>query len=259
MIYEIKSLCFSYPSAKRTVLENVSLTLEEGEILTVLGPNGAGKSTLLKCMLGLLKAKSGSINLCGKSLQQMTEREISSAVSYVRQTQEAGFAYTVEDYVLMGCASNLGLFERPGKRERSAAAKALEEIGITELSERRITELSGGEKQQAAIARAIVSDPKCILFDEPTAHLDWGNQLRTLRMIKNLSAQGYALVITTHNPDHALLLGGKTAVIDRNGHLTCGKTQELLTEELLSDVYGAPLKLFSVEEAGRAVCIYPNL
>lgn len=259
MIYEIDSLSFAYPSSGKPVLNDISFSLNEGEIVTILGPNGAGKSTLLKCMLALLNPQKGSIKLCGNDVKSMKPREIASIVSYVHQTQSESFSYTVEDYVLMGRSPNLSLFDRPRKSDYAAAKKALEEMDLLELSEKRITELSGGERQRAAIARAIVREPKAILFDEPTAHLDWGNQLRTLRMIKELSARGYALIVTTHNPDHALLLGGRTAVINKQGNLTSGKTEELLTEELLSDVYGAPIKLCYIKEAGRVVCIYPNL
>ena len=259
MIYEISGLGFAYPSSGRPVLSNVSFTLAEGEILTILGPNGAGKSTLLKCMLNLLRPDEGQILLSGKSIASLSERETAALVSYVQQTQEATFAYSVFDFVLMGRAPGLGLFERPGKADRDAAARAIEAMGIAPLAQKPLTELSGGERQQAMIARAIAREPSAILFDEPTAHLDSGNQLRALRMIKRLADSGYALVVTTHNPDHALLLGGSAALLDNEGRLRKGGAEEMITEENLNDVYGADLKLVYLEEAGRTVCIYPKL
>ena len=101
--------------------------------------------------------------------------------------------------------------------------------------------------------------PQVILFDEPTAHLDFGNQLRTLKIIKELSREGYTTVITTHNPDHAIMLGGRAAILDRQGKITLGSTEELITEDILGKVYNAELKIRYLEELGRNVCLYPNI
>lgn len=259
MIYKADNLSFRYPTGGKPVLDGVSLTLEEGEILTVLGPNGAGKSTLLGCMLGLLRPQSGSVQLCGKELRSLGARRTALLVSYVRQTQTAAFSYSVADYVLMGRAPMLGAFRHPGKKDRAAAQRAMTDMGIERLADKPVDELSGGERQQAMIARAIVREPKAILLDEPTSHLDYGNQLRALRMIKRLSETGYSLVVTTHNPDHAILLGGRTAIIDHSGHMRTGAAKEMLREDILRDVYGAELRLCYQPEVNRSVCIYPNL
>ncbi len=259
MIYEVKNLSFCYPSSQRTVLNDVSLTLCEGETLTVLGPNGAGKSTLLKCMLGLLKPQKGSITLCGKDIDTMNTRQRASCVGYVRQDQNRSFDYTVFDYVLMGRSPSLGLLERPRAEDRDRTSKALADIGIEHLSHRSINELSGGERQQAMIARVAVGEPRAVLLDEPTAHLDYGNQLRTLRMIKKLSEQGYGVIMTTHDPNHPLLLGGRTAIVDRSGKLTVGNTDETVTEDMLRKTYGIELRLCFMQEVGRTVCIYPEI
>ncbi|MDD3920597.1 MAG: ABC transporter ATP-binding protein [Eubacteriales bacterium] len=258
MIYDVNNLCFSY-LPEREVLKNITLTLEEGEILTILGPNGAGKSTLLRCMLNLLTPQNGSVLLCDKSIKSMKPRETAALVSYVQQTQHTTFAYSVLDYVLMGRAPMLGMFEKPKKADHEAAYRALEEMGISHLADKPCTQISGGERQQAMIARAIVQTPKAILFDEPTAHLDSGNQLRTLRIIKKLSQAGYALIVTTHNPDHAILLGGSAAILNRNGRLIKGPTDEIITQENLCDVYDADLRLRYLPEEERIVCITPKL
>lgn len=259
MIYEVEKLHFTYPGSGREVLGGVSLTLEEGEILTLLGCNGAGKSTLLRLMLNLLQPQSGSVKLCGSPISEMSARAVAGLVSYVQQTQPSSFAYTVENYVLMGRAPLLGLMQKPGKADHAAALEAMERMGILALKDKPCTELSGGEYQQAMIARAIVRKPRAILFDEPTAHLDSGNQLRVLRIIKQLAASGYAVVVTTHNPDHAILLGGSTAVFSRDGSLKKGKTEDIVTEETLKNVYDTNLLLRYIPELERVVCIYPNL
>lgn len=259
IIYDIKNLSFSYASLEHKVLDDVSLEISEGDVISILGRNGAGKSTFLNCMLGLIKPQNGEILLAGKSLQNMTEREIASVVGYVPQSHTPAFGHTVFDFVQMGCASRISLFSRPGKKERDDTASALMEMGIEQLADRPYTELSGGERQQAIIARAIVTRPRIILFDEPTAYLDFGNQLRVLRIIRQLADKGFAVAITTHNPDHAMLLGGRAAIFDRQGRLRSGKTEDIITEDILKSVYGIDLKLEYIEEFGRKVCVYPNL
>ncbi len=258
-IFEIENVSFSYPSLERKVLDGVSLQISEGEVLSILGRNGSGKSTLLNCLLGILKPQNGEIRLDGKSLKDMNEREIAAIVGYVPQNHVPAFGYTVFDFVQMGCASRIGLFSHPGKKEHGDTSAILTEMGIEQLADRPYTELSGGEMQQAVIARAIVSHPRIVLFDEPTAHLDFGNQLRVLKLIKRLSEKGFAVVITTHNPDHAILLGGRAAILDRNGHLISGKADDIITEDTLKDVYSSDLRLKYIEEFGRKVCVYPNL
>ena len=169
------------------------------------------------------------------------------------------FGYTVLEFVLMGRAPLVSALGRPGAEDKKAAYAALEKMGLLELADRPYTEISGGEMQQATIARAIVRKPEVILFDEPTAHLDFGNQLRTLRVIKELSREGYTVVITTHNPDHAILLGGRAAILSREGTLRTGTAEELITEETLGEVYNSELKIRWIDELGRRVCLYPNI
>jgi iron complex transport system ATP-binding protein len=259
MIYEIKDLSFSYPVSQRQALNGLSLTVEEGSIVTILGRNGAGKSTLLNCMLGLLKPQSGMLLLSGKEIFKMKEREIASVAGYVPQIHMVSFSFSVIDFVMMGCASRVGLFSKPGRREREDAKTALRELGIEELADKPYTEISGGERQKAMIARAVVSRPRIVLFDEPAAHLDYGSQLLVLRMIKELSRKGYSVVITTHNPDHALLLGGKAALMDDNGTLITGRVEQVVTQENLSRIYQADVRLEYVESVGRMACVYSNL
>ncbi len=259
VLYSVRNISFTYPSLGRKVLDDVSLDIREGDALTILGRNGAGKSTLLHCLLGLKQPQSGEIRLAGRSLRDMTEREIASEVGYVPQSHAPAFEHTVTDFVQMGFAARIGLFSRPGARERRAADEVLGELGIGHLSGRPYTQLSGGEQQQAIIARAIVMRPRVVLFDEPTAHLDFGNQIKVLRIVKRFADKGFAVVITTHNPDHALLLGGRAAIFDDGGRVRSGRTGEILTEETLRSVYGSDLSLQYIEAFGRQVCVYPNL
>ena len=259
MIVEAKNINFSYQKNGRQILNDVSLSLEEGEVMSILGPNGAGKSTLLNLIATLLKPDSGEILLCGKDTKKMKPKEVASILSYVPQTHTPAFSYSVFNFVLMGRAPKVGMFEKPKAEDFKLVEEVLEEVGIASLADKPYTEISGGERQQATIARALVQEPKAILFDEPTAHLDFGNQIKTLRTIKHLQEKGYAVIMTTHNPDHAIMLGGTTAILDKKGILTVGPSEEIITEETLKDVYDTKLKLSYFDEAGRLVCIPPNL
>ncbi len=258
MIYELKNVNFAY-RADAPVLCDINLSIAAGELWCVLGCNGAGKSTLFGCMTGRLKPDSGSVTLDGMDIAKMREREIACRVGYVPQSNAPAFAYSVFEYVLMGCASHIGLFSAPDEKDNQAARDALDRLRIGHLADRAYTEISGGEQQQAAIARAIVANPKIILFDEPTAHLDVGNQIKVLRIIKELSLGGYAIVVTTHDPNHALLLDGNAAVFGADGRVRSGTTGDMLTEQMLREVYGAHIELRELPGEGRKICVYPKL
>ena len=258
-IFEVENIRFRYPGGDRDVLNDVSFTIEEGEVWSILGPNGAGKSTLLDCMAALRTHTSGSIRLLGRDITSMKPHEIARIVSYVPQMHVPTFSYTVLDFVVMGRAPQAGVFEKPKSEDYDAGYAALDELGIKRLAARPYTDISGGERQQATIARALCQGPKIIMFDEPTAHLDYGNQHRILRLILQLSMRGFAVMITTHNPDHALLLGGNTAMLDRDGKLIHGNSEEILTEHSLRDLYEVRLNIAYVPEAHRVACLAPRL
>jgi len=259
MIIEAKNLKFSYTPQGRQILDDVSLTLEEGQVLSILGPNGAGKSTLLNLLAGLNNPSSGDVLLCGKNAKNMKPKEIASIISYVPQTHTPAFPYTVFNFVLMGRAPKIGMLEKPKEKDFEIVEQALKEVGIDELADKSYMEISGGERQEATIARALVQEPKAILFDEPTAHLDFGNQLKTLKVIKSLQEKGYAVIITTHNPDHAIMLGGTTAILDRAGHLEIGDSKKIITEERLQALYHTKLKLKFSDDVNRDIVIPPSI
>lgn len=258
-VYEVNDLTFSYPGYDRKVLDGASLTLGKGEVLCILGPNGAGKTTLLNCMAGLLVPQSGEIKLCGRDIRSMKVKEIASLTGYVPQMHTPAFDYRVIDFVIMGRAPGTGMFARPGKDDEQKCLDVLEGMDLGHLAYKSYLDISGGERQQLLIARAIVQEPEVVLFDEPTAHLDYGNQHRVLKRIKLMASEGYSVVITTHNPDHALLLGDKAAIVSRGGRITQGDSGGVLTEEVLSEVYGMDIRIRYIEELGRTACLVPGL
>lgn len=258
MILEVQNLTFSYHNG-RTIFSDVNFSVDHGEVLTILGPNGAGKSTLLNCITNLLPPSSGKVLLEGQDIRQMPLKEIAKVIGYVSQTHTPAYGYNVRDFVVMGRAPYLGMFQKPSEEDYSLVDQVLDSMNIAHLADRPYTEISGGERQQASIARVIVQKPKIIMFDEPTNHLDYGNQLRTVAMVKELADKGYAVVMTTHMPDHAILLGGKAAVLDRKGSLTVGSAEDILQEPLLRDIYQSDLHILYLEELGRKVCVAGSL
>ena len=257
MSLEIKNLNFSY--GQKQVLADVCLSIARGETLSILGPNGAGKTTLLSIIAGLLKPPEGSVVYDGKLYKEMNPQQMAALVGYVPQFIVPAFDYSVIDYVVTGCAPQIGTFQRPGPAHYEKAAQSIREMGIEHLAEKSYKQISGGERQQVSIARVLTQCPAYILMDEPTSHLDYGNQVRVLNTILQMAKNGFGVVFTTHHPDQALLIGGKTAIIDRSGKLISGESGDLVNEEFLSELYGIRINISSPELAGRKVCFVPGL
>lgn len=253
-ILSVRNACFSY-SPHENVFKDVNLSIDEGEVFTILGPNGAGKSTLLSCLTGLNKLTDGEITLCGKNIDSLTRREIAQKIGFVPQVLGSVFSYSVLEYVVMGRAPHISSIQKPSKEDYRIAYDAIDAMGITHLAQRNYAQLSGGERQQVAIARIIVQDPQLIILDEPTSALDFGNQVKVIRMVRDLSERGYSIIMTTHNPDHAIMLDGIIGVLDRNGTMKVGEISDIITEDYLSEVYQLAVKISYVDKVNRSTCL----
>lgn len=254
-ILEVHNLAFNYPRRKQNTFENVNFNIKDGEIMSILGTNGAGKSTLLNCIAQLYQPNAGEIMVTGKSVYSMSLSEIAKLVGYVPQIHNPTYAYSVLDFVVMGRTPYISMLSQPRDADYVLAAQALEQMNIMHLAAKPYTEISGGERQQVTIARVLVQKPKLVLLDEPTAHLDYGNQLRTIKLIRELARAGFAILMTTHVPDHVIMLGGKVGILDKQGHMTFGDVDNVISDESLSELYNIRLKMVHLEEAGRDVCV----
>lgn len=253
-LLEVRDAEFSY-DGKQMVFEHVNLELKKGEILTILGPNGAGKSTLLSCISGFQKLRRGNVLLREQDLAELKGKKLAQMIGFVPQTQVRTFDFPVREYIAMGRAPYLGYGQAPSEADYRLVEQVMEQLGLTYLSEKAYTRISGGECQQVLIARVLVQDPQIIMLDEPVNHLDYGNQIRILKLLKKLSGEGYGIILTSHMPDHALLLNGTIGVLDRKGHFTTGTAGELLTEEKLMQLYGEKISCTYVDAVKREACI----
>lgn len=255
---EVKDLVCGYHVGV-PVVGPLSFWVKQGETVCLLGPNGVGKTTLFKTVLGLLKPLEGKILLNGRDAREYSAREFSRKVAYVPQGHIPPFPYTVRDVVVMGCNPNMHEFSSPGKKEYMVAKQMLERMGISYLSGRDYTEISGGERQMVIISRALAQNTDLLVMDEPTSHLDYGNENRVLGQIRKLSEMGYTILMITHTPGHAFLCADKVVAIGREGFFAVGSPEEVLTEEILSKLYSMDVQISEVElqKSGRnvKVCI----
>ena len=253
-LLEVQNASFSYPGFPDT-FHGVNFSVEEGQVFTILGPNGAGKSTLLSCLAGLRRLSEGQILLGGQVLGNMSRRDVAALLGFVPQVLSSVYAYSVLEYVVMGRAPYISSLRRPTAADYRMAWDAIRSMGIEHLANRNYAELSGGERQQAAIARILVQNPRLILLDEPTSALDFGNQIKVIRMVRSLARRGYSVIMTTHNPDHAVMLDDTVGVLDHNGVLQVGRAAEIVTERVLTAVYQTEVKISYVENVGRTACL----
>jgi len=252
MLLRVEDLAFGY--GNRIVGSGVSFGLEAGEILCLLGPNGGGKTTLFKTLLGLLPARAGRVHLDGADLFTLSRTAVARAIAYVPQAHAAFFPFTVREVVVMGRASRLGPFSAPGPADEAAAERALETLGIGHLSGKIYTEISGGERQLVLIARALSGEPRLLMMDEPTASLDFGNQARVLMQVRRLARSGIAVMLSTHDPDHALLCADRVVALQDGRLAACGPPAETITPELLRGLYGIDVVVTSVPGLAVPVC-----
>ena len=195
-----------------TVLDNVSLTVKQGEFTAVIGPNGAGKTTLLRAVLGLITPTSGSVEVFGGSPESAL-----SKIGYVPQTMtiDRTFPISVYETVLMGTFARLGVGRRPGKRVREDALKALETAGIANLASRPIGNLSGGQRQRVFIARALVNKPELLILDEPMTGVDAATTENLYTLLKSLRSEGVTIIMVSHDVGVVASFADKIACLNK--------------------------------------------
>ncbi len=253
MSIEVQHLSFSY--GDREVLKDISFSVGKGEFLSILGPNGVGKSTLFRCVLGLLSGYRGTVLVDGIDVRKLSIREAAKHIAYIPQQSRPIFNYSVFDIVLMGRTSGLSTFRSPGKADREKCHWALEKVGIAHLADRCFHRLSGGEQQLVLLARALVQDAPCLMLDEPTANLDFGNQLLVLEQARSLAREGYTVIQTTHHPEQSYQYSDRILAIQHGRVLVEGSPREVLTADTMEKLYGVRVAVLPLCEDRVRVCV----
>ncbi len=242
-ILQTEAISFRYDPARKAAVDHVSFGITTGSVTAILGPNGAGKSTLLSLLLGLQKPETGKVLLDGNPLGHYTRRQLSQWMGLVPQSEYLPFEYTVLEFVLLGRAPYLGPLDLPGENDITIAREALAAAGITELSTRPIPALSGGELQLVLIARALAQQPKVLLLDEPTSHLDLANRNTVLRIMHQMKRNNVTIIFTTHDPEAASLIADDLVLMRGGQVIYTGEMKTTFTNKKLSETYGTPVEV----------------
>jgi len=251
-LMEIKGCSFAYED-NNNIFEDINFGVSSGDIFCILGANGTGKTTLIKCLTGLMNPNSGEIRIDGQEMSSFSHADLAKKIGYIPQIHNSTFPFTVLDVVLMGRSPHLDLFESPSEKDYKIALKSLESLNIDYMKDKPYTEISGGEQQLVFIARVLTQEPSILILDEPTSHLDFGNQIRTLNIIKKLASEGLSVIMSSHFPDHAFISANKVALMDRKRFIAIGKPEDVITTENMKQIYGIDVKVLDI--GGRMACV----
>lgn len=241
---KVENLHFRYSRTGDPVLHGTSLELKQGEIGILLGKNGSGKTTLFKNILGIEKPKSGALQFNGENLLKMKRRERSRRIAYVPQDIHFG-ALSVFDSILMGRVSYFGL--KASHDDYLAVEKIIEDMGLTDFAHRNVDELSGGERQKIAIARAMAQEPKLMVFDEPTGNLDIANEHLIMVEAKKLAKErNISILSSLHDLNQALTFGDKFFFM-KDGVVKYAGGKEIVTEAVIKDIFDIDVRIVEIE------------
>lgn len=253
-ILDIHALDVGYHS--KTILHNITLTVEEGQFISVIAPNGTGKSTLLKAIAGILKPLAGTICLNNKALADYSRRELAQQIAVVG-SEVTMQEYTVLQMVLMGRFPHIPRFSGPTQKDYEIVQTAMQEAGIWDKRFRSCSELSQGERQKIIIARALAQQPKLLLLDEPTSHLDVSNQFSILHLIKKLAiTKDMAVIAVMHDINLAMQFSTDLLLLKKGQILAYGSSPGVATAENLRNLYDME---FTLHCDAAATYVRPNI
>lgn len=241
---DIRNLSFRYGRRGAPVLQDVSFSLNDGEIGILCGKNGAGKTSLFKCILGICTPQSGQILFDGEDLLRMPKRERARKLAYVPQHIHFG-DLSVYDSVLMGRVSYFGV--RAGKEDYAVVDRILADMHLEPFADRNAEELSGGEKQKIAIARALAQEPRMLIFDEPTGNLDMANEELIIREAKKVAKEkNIAILSSLHDMNQALFFGDRFAFL-KDGRVKYSGGEEIVNESVIQDIFDVKARVLTIE------------
>jgi iron complex transport system ATP-binding protein len=243
VILQAQDIAVRYRRGSAPALNGVSCRVQESELMAVVGPNGSGKTTLLRALLGLVPVERGHVLLDGRPITRWPRRMVAQTVGVVSQQEEAVFPVTVADAVMMGRYAHLGALAAPGDRDRAAVRSALERCDISQLADRPIDSLSGGEWKRVRVARALAQEPRALLLDEPTASLDVRHEMELFELVRRLAEGGIAGLVVTHHLNLAARFAHRILLLDRGELVAEGTPRDVLQRETLSRIFEWPLAI----------------
>ena len=248
---EVENITIKY--ADCAVVQNVSFRLETGKIIALLGANGAGKTTLLKSLNASLPTSAGAIRLNGKRIDKLSRREIAQKISVIAQETETKFPVTVLEFVLAGrFAQSSGAFGWETERDLQIARRCLEECDLANFENRRMNQLSGGERQRAVLARALGTEAKILLLDEPTANLDLAHQALMFRLVnERCTIGGSSAIVITHDLNLAAEFADEILLLKNGAILANGAPATVLTVENLQTIFDVKVLLDENPASGK--------
>ncbi|MCL5292628.1 MAG: ABC transporter ATP-binding protein [Actinobacteria bacterium] len=246
---EVERLSCDY--GDRRALDAISVAFKKGLFTAIVGPNGSGKTTLLKALTRVITPLGGAIFLNGKDVVRFSRRELARLMAVVPQEASHAFAFTALEVVLMGRTPHLGRFEFESARDMEVARDAMERTNVWCFKDRPVTELSGGEKQRVIIAQALAQEPKALLLDEPTLHLDLSHQLDLMNLFKRLNYEGLTVVAVLHDLNLAAYYADVIALVKEGRLIDAGVVEETLTPLKIKEIFGADVLVDEHPATGR--------
>ena len=251
MTISVKDGYYTYDTCDdRYLLDDINISASSGDILAILGPNGSGKTTLLRCMMGFIRWDKGSTYIDDEDIKNIPNKALWTKMSYVPQARDKASPLDVKDMILIGRSSNISTFNMPRSIDYDAIYDISDRLGISHLLDKRCDEISGGELQLVLIARALVSNPDIILYDEPESNLDYKRQLVILDLMKKISADGKICIFNTHYPEHALRIANKAMILYDDSTYDIGKACDIVTEDNIKKAFGVKIKIVDTEVDG---------
>jgi len=246
-ILRFEHVTYRYAEAAQNALEDLSLEIPRGQVTAILGPNGAGKTTLLRLAYGRYAPTSGQVLLEGRPLSAYSRQELGRRMALVPQREANPFAYSLLEYVLLGRAPYLSPLEMPTAEDIRIAQQALATVGLETMAQRSLLALSGGEHQLVLMARALAQQPRLLLLDEPTSHLDLANKKRLIECLRGLLHQGVSILMTSHEPEVVAALAQHIVLMSRGRVVAAGPLEAIWQAETLSAVYGVALRVQRID------------
>ena len=237
----------------RSVVEEIAFSLASGRCVAVLGPNGAGKSTLLRLLAGILPARSGEVELLGRPIATWRRRDVARVLGFVPQLLALTFPLSVRELVEQGRAPHLGPWRPLSGTDRTAVSRALARVDLEAQAQTPVQQLSGGERQRALLARALATEPRLLLLDEPAAALDVAHQLGLVGIVRQLLADGVGVALVVHDWNLALRLADELVVLRAGRIYAAGTPEEVLRGSVFEDVFEVAVDIVRRPESGPVV------